>query len=163
MDRIRRLVEIISRFLAHISGILSVILLIGLSGSILASIFFRYVVGRALSWPEEISMILFTWLVLITGSLGVRDGFHVRLTLLKNRLPPAAGRLLDRLIILALCGFGAVLTYSGVDLVQRTAKHLTPTLRLPLDWLNYSAPTCGVLICIHALAVLLQKKDPRKP
>ena len=120
------------------------------------SVFFRYIIGQALSWPEEISLILFTWLVLIAGSLGVHERFHVRLTVVTGRLPRNLRSVLDRTTTAVIGIFGIILIYSGYDLVQRTAEHLTPTLRIPLDWLNYAAPVCGVLICQHALADLVK-------
>ena len=144
-----------SAYVARISGVIVVLLCIGLVASLLISVFFRYIIGQALSWPEEISLILFTWLVLIAGSLGVQEGFHVRLTLVTGRLPRNLNLLLDRTTKMAIGIFGAILVYSGYDLVQRTAEHLTPTLRIPLDWLNYAAPVCGFLICLHALAALV--------
>lgn len=150
--------EAISRRLAQISAVLVVGLAGLLVGSLLVAIFFRYVVGQALSWPEEISLILFCWLVLLAGSLGVREGFHVKLTILTSRLPTGLQRRLEQLVTLSIGGFGAVVVYSGYDLVERTARHLTPTLRLPLDLLNYSAPVCGALIVIHALSVLLKEE-----
>jgi len=148
-------IERLSKICARLTGIIVVILCVGLVGSLLISIFFRYVVGQALSWPEEISLTLFAWLVLLTGSLGVREGFHVRLTIITLHLPQAVQLFLDRFITLAICGFGIVLIYSGYDLVQRTAEHLTATLRLSLDWLNYSAPICGILILLHGLSTFL--------
>lgn len=146
----------ISLWLARLSEWVTIAMALALVISLLVSIFFRYVVGSALSWPEEISLMLFVWIVLLAGSLGVREGYHVRLTIFIKRLPLPAYAALHRLIILAVGGFGAVLAYSGYDLVQRTAEHLTPTLRLPLDLVNYSAPVCGVLIAVHSLNQLFK-------
>ncbi len=158
-----RLIEAISSYCARITGLVVVVMAVALVLSLLTSIFFRYVVGYALSWPEEISLMLFVWIVLLTGSLGVREGFHVRLTVLINLLPHGARWLLERLIIVAMGHFGGFLLYSGYDLVQRTAEHLTPTLRLPLDLVNYSAPVCGALIVLHSLQRLLHFKSPEPP
>ena len=150
------MLENVSALLARATGVLVVVLCLGLVGSLLISIFFRYVVGQALSWPEEISLILFTWLVLLAGSLGVREEFHVRLTLFSSRLPPLQRHILEKAVQAAIATFGLVLVYSGYDLVQRTAQHLTPTLRLPLDWVNYAASVCGALIFLHAMAALVR-------
>ncbi len=149
-----KLIDTISYRLAQVTGWAVVALAGTLVASLLISIFFRYVVGQALSWPEEISLILFAWLVLLSGSMGVREGFHVRLTLFTSRLPGPLRKLVDRLIVIAIGLFGLTLVYSGRDLVVRTSQHLTPTLRLPLDWLNYAAPVCGALIAIHCLSSL---------
>ena len=113
---------------------------------LLISIFFRYVIGYALSWPEEISMLLFVWLVLLAGSLGVREGFHVRLNVLFKRLPSRIRTILAFLITLAITVFGAVLVYSGRDLVVRTAGSFSATIRYPMEILYYPVPLCGALI-----------------
>ena len=149
-----KILEKISDLLARLTGIVVVGLCAGLVGSLLTSVFFRYVVGQALSWPEEISLILFTWLVLLTGSLGVREEFHVKLVIFSSQLPPFYRRTLELAVTAAIAAFGLILVYSGYDLVQRTTRHLTPTLRLPLDWINYSASVCGALIFLHAAAAL---------
>lgn len=148
------ILERISAILARVTGWAVVALAVVLVASLAASIFFRYVVGRALSWPEEISLMIFAWLTLLSGSLGVRDNFHVRLTIISDRLPEVMGLWLQRLVLLAIAGFGVVLVFSGYDLIERTAEHLTPTLRLPLDLVNWSAPVCGLLVALHALARL---------
>jgi TRAP-type C4-dicarboxylate transport system permease small subunit len=146
-----RPVEAVSEFFARVTGTVVVILTAALVFSLLTSIFFRYVVGMALSWPEEISLILFTWMVLLATSLGVREGFHVHLSIVFERFPRGLKTVLQLAITLAICGFGVVMVYSGMDLIERTARHLTPTLRLPLDWINYSAPVSGALIVLHSI------------
>ena len=50
----------------------------------------RYVFGNALSWSEELALLMFSWAALGGLALGVREGFHVRLTLLLEPLPAVA-------------------------------------------------------------------------
>lgn len=150
-----RILDSISAGLARVTGWAVVALTVILVASLVASIFFRYVVGRALSWPEEVSLMLFAWLTLLSGSLGVREGFHVRLTLLLDRLPELIARWLERAITASIAFFGLVLAITGYDLIERTTGHLTPTLRLSLDLVTWAAPVCGALVFIHALARLL--------
>jgi TRAP-type C4-dicarboxylate transport system permease small subunit len=152
-------IDWLSRQLARLTGVLLVALAIGIVGSLLISIFFRYVVGQALSWPEEISLILFTWLVMLAGSLGVREGFHVQLTFFTNLLPTRLYVILKTLTHMAIIGFGVAMAYSGFDLVERTARNLTPTLRIRLDYLHYSVPACGILIVLHSLSNLLKREE----
>ena len=156
MISIRRFIEQLSLWAARLTGAAMVALASGLVLSLLASIFYRYVVGRALSWPEEISLMIFAWLTLLAGSLGVRDKFHVSLTIFTSLLPSPAAMWAERITLAMIAGFGAALVYSGFDMLERTAHHLTPTLRLPLDYVNYSAPVCGALIMLHCLALLLK-------
>ncbi|MCB2189159.1 MAG: TRAP transporter small permease [Deltaproteobacteria bacterium] len=155
MSVLRKLLDGLSSLLWRVTGWAVVTLAVVVVGSLLISVFFRYGVGQALSWPEEICMIAFAWLTLLSGSLGVRENYHVRLTLLVDRLPDLAADLLAGVTTAAVAFFGLVLVYSGYDLVTRTAENLTATLRLPVDWINWSAPVCGGLIFIHAVANLV--------
>ena len=147
--------ERISFWVARVTGVVATVMAAMLVGSLLISIFFRYVIGSALSWPEEISLILFVWIVLLTGSMGVRQDFHVRLTIFVSKLPKTPRIILERIVLVLIAAFGWLLMYSGYDLIERTAENLTPTLRLPLDWINYSAPVCGAMILLHSLTRLI--------
>lgn len=148
------IIEWASKWCARITTAAVLAIAVLLVGCLLISIFFRYIIGYALSFPEELSMLLFAWLVLMAGSLGVREGFHVRLTIFTNKLPPTIGKVLARLITVAIIAFGGVLLYSGQDLVVRTAGDLSATLRYPIEFLYYPAPVCGALIIVHGLSQL---------
>jgi TRAP-type C4-dicarboxylate transport system permease small subunit len=148
-------VEWLSRWCARLTVIAVFALGIALVICILISVFFRYVVGQALSWPEELSMFLFTWLILLTSSLGVREGFHVRLSIVFEHLPTPIHGVLARLITVAITAFGAVLIYSGNDLVVRATGHLSATIGYPLEIINCSVSVCGALIMVHGLSSLL--------
>jgi len=145
----------LSDLCAWVTKAMVVLLAVALILCLLIAIFFRYVVGQALSWPEELSMLLFAWLVLLASSLGVREGFHVRLTVIFNRFPSPLRKGMSYSIISLLIAFGAVLFWSGQDLVVRTSGNLSATLGYPLEIINSSAPVCGVLIVIHGLYRLL--------
>lgn len=151
----RNLIDGVSTWCARITQVVVLITGIGLVLNLLIAIFFRYVVGYALSWPEELSMLLFTWIVFLTGSLGVRERFHVRLTIVLNRLPVPVERILSILINSAVILFGGVLCYSGKEMVTRTLGNISATIGYPLELINSAAIVCGGLIIIHGLRVLL--------
>jgi len=149
----------LSKWCARVTTVAVLTIAVSLVLCLLISIFFRYAVGYALSFPEELSMLLFAWLVLLAGSLGVREGFHVRLTIATNRLPKLLQKSLEHIITSGIIVFGGILVYSGQDLVVRTACDLSATLRYPIQLLYYPAPICGALIIIHGLSHLFK---PRK-
>jgi TRAP-type C4-dicarboxylate transport system permease small subunit len=131
--------------------ILGILLIICL----LVAVFFRYVVGYALSFPEELSMLLFTWIVFLAGSLGVREASHVRLTLVLKRLSPSVQKVSSMVITALIISFGAVLLYSGKDMVFRTFGSISATIGYPLALINSSAIVGGALIMLHGLSHLL--------
>ncbi|WP_119166116.1 TRAP transporter small permease [Algihabitans albus] len=124
-------------------------------GSLILQVLFRYLLGQALIWSEELALFLFTWVVLLTGSLGVREGFHVRLTFLLDLLPSAPRAAIEKLLITAVLVFGALLAYSGASYVDATLGQVSAAVRYPIETLHLAAPVSGVLIVLHALALLL--------
>jgi TRAP-type C4-dicarboxylate transport system permease small subunit len=153
------IIEWVSKWCARVTAIAVIVIAVLLVLCLLVSIFFRYVIGYALSFPEELSMLLFAWLVLLAGSLGVREGFHVRLTFITNTLPSIIRKVLVHLVTLGIMVFGGVLLYSGQDLVTRTAGDLSATIRYPIEILYYPAPICGALIILHSLSHLFNLKE----
>ena len=151
----RKPTEWLSHWCARVTRGLLLILGILLIVCLLVAIFFRYVVGYALSWPEELSMLLFTWIVFLAGSLGVREGSHVRLEIVLKRLTPAMKQAMSMFITAAVILFGAVLVYSGKDMVSRTFGSISATIGYPMALINSSAIVGGVLIMIHGLRHLL--------
>jgi TRAP-type C4-dicarboxylate transport system permease small subunit len=147
--------EWLSHECARITRVLMLILGIMLILCLLTAVFFRYVVGYALSWPEELSMLLFTWVVFLAGSLGVREGFHVRLTFILKRLPPSVQNVMSIIITAFIISFGAVLLYSGKDMVSRTFGSVSATIGYPMALINSAAIVGGALIVIHGVRHLL--------
>lgn len=127
--------------------------------ALLIQIFFRYVLGASLSWPGELAQLLFAWTMLLAASVGVREGFHVRLELLRGLLPDRLRAALERLTLLLLAGFGLVLMVTGADYVEQTLGQRSAAMRYPIEVLHAAAPVTGALVALHALARLAWR-DP---
>lgn len=84
-----------------------------------SGVFARYIMNDAFSWTEEFAIWGFTWLIFLGAVLGLRQGKHVAVDLVLDRLPPAmsipAMALRDVLVALAIL----TLTFSGFDLAQK--------------------------------------------
>lgn len=111
----------------------------------------RYVFGHTPSWSEELAVLMFAWAIMGGLALGVREGFHVRLDLLVNALPPAAKPWAERAIELLTAAFGAYLVWSGLRFVEVTGGSVSAAIGYPIEILHSLAPLAGLLICIFAL------------
>ncbi len=148
----RALLLTFSAGIARATGVVVVAMTAVCMASLILQVFSRYVLGSALIWTEELALFLFTWIVLLAGSLGVREGFHVRLTLLLDLLPAAARRQAERLINALFGLFGLLLLVSGWRYVEATLGQVSAAVRYPIEALHLAAPVAGVLIVVHALA-----------
>jgi TRAP-type C4-dicarboxylate transport system permease small subunit len=126
----------------------------------------RYVVGRSLSWSEELAVLMFAWATLGGLALGVREGFHVRLDIFLATLPATARRWAERSIEALTAFFGAYLVWSGVRFLEFTTGTFSAAIAYPMEILNGLAPIAGALICLFASERLLggaREPDPEPP
>ncbi|MEK7753004.1 MAG: TRAP transporter small permease [Acidobacteriota bacterium] len=125
-----------------------------------AQVLLRYVFNLTLSWSEELSLGLFTWTVLLTAALGVREAFHVRMSLLIQRLPAGARLRAEQGIHLATAAVGCFLAWSGWRYFADTHGTTSAAIGYPIEWLHGSALVCGVLIAMFALQALVEGRIP---
>jgi TRAP-type transport system small permease protein len=131
-------------------------MLLALSGQVLL----RYAFNITLSWSEELSLGLFTWTVLLMAALGVREGFHVRMSLLVQRLRPGPRLWAERAIHLAATAVGCFLSWSGWRYFADTHGTTSAAIGYPIELLHASALACGVLIALFALEALIEGRVP---
>jgi len=128
--------------------------------SLAAQVFMRYVFGQALSWSEELALLLFSWVVLLMTALGVREGYHVRMDLVAEHLPRRVAAVLAHAIQIGVIVVGAFLVRHGWRYFVETRGSVSAAIGYPIELLHLAAPVTGVLITCFALERLL---DPIPP
>lgn len=136
--------------------VMVLVMLLALSGQVLL----RYVFNITLGWSEELSLGLFTWTVLLTAALGVREAFHVRMSLLIQRLPAGLRLRAEQGIHLATAAAGGFLSWSGWRYFADTHGTTSAAIGYPIELLHASALACGVLITLFALEALIEGRIP---
>lgn len=151
-----RLVDTASRWLARLSVAVSV----GMFATMLAALSYqvgaRYLFNAPPTWTEELSLAMFTWIVLLMGSVGVREGFHVFLDLWPDHIAPWLQTALLRGVQLLTLIIGLALLRSGWSYVTDTQGQVSAAIGYPIEALHAAAPFCGFLIAVHAVAALLK-------
>ena len=149
-----QLIESLSFNVARLTKWIVVAAAAVMMASLVLQIIFRYLVGSSLVWSEELALFLFTWVILLTGSLGVREGFHVRLMIVRNVLPEGVRKVTDALTHLVAGVFGGLVVYSGYHYLDSTLGQVSAAVRYPIEYLHAAAPVCGALIVLHVIANL---------
>jgi TRAP-type C4-dicarboxylate transport system permease small subunit len=111
----------------------------------------RYVFKQALSWSEELAILMFAWAALGGLALGVREGFHVRLTLVLDLLPPRARPWAERAIDLLTAALGAYFLWSGWRYVDFTRGGTSAAIAYPIEILHGIAPVAGAFVLLFAV------------
>ena len=110
----------------------------------------RYVVGRSLSWSEELARYIFLWQVWLGTSFAVRENRHIRIDIIPNMLKKneRTWARFEFFVTLIWLGFAIFLTYQGFMLtsIQIEINQLSAALRIPMALAYASVPVgCGMM------------------
>lgn len=155
----------LSRLLSRLSLWFSAAGLVAMTGIIGWQVLARYILGDAPAWAEQAALFLMLWFILFAAAAGVREGFHIRLSLLQDSLSEKR-----RKIILLLChgvvgAFGVGMATGGWQLIAETWQHTIPTLGLSRGLAYIPLMIAGALITFFAGEQMVaewrdQKVDP---
>ena len=152
MKRICRLSDWINRCVQYIGFVqLSLMTLI-----IILQVFYRYVLGSSLSWSEESARFLFIWVVLLGASMGVKESFHVSVTLFKDMLPRRIKVTVDVLVNLLTGVVAAIMVVYGLSIAETVSIQLSPAVRISMFWVYLAIPVSGALMLVHLAARLAE-------
>jgi TRAP-type C4-dicarboxylate transport system permease small subunit len=99
----------------------------------LLKIVMRYAAGDALAWADEVSTVLFVWIIFWTNAFIVPDRHQIAFDLLYRHLPPAGRRVTAALRLLLVGGLFAWSLPGVVDYLRFLWRERTPVLQWRLD------------------------------
>jgi TRAP-type C4-dicarboxylate transport system permease small subunit len=117
----------------------------------------RYVFNNSFTWAEETARYLFVWGTMIAAGLGFREGAHLSLDMLEDRLSLKANLLLIKLSVLPVILFCATLIVYGAKLVIHNISITSPALKVSLALPYAGIPVGGIIILIFYLEQVLKK------
>ena len=159
-----RTVDNIGAWIARATSWLIIVMASVMMIALILQIIFRYVFKSSLSWSEELALFLFTWVVLLAGSIGVREHMHVRLILVRDRFAPFGRKCFDFFAEGLTLSFGLLLLFKGWDYTVAKAEQgmVSAAVRYPLQYLYFVAPLAGGLIVFHATINAMAKNTFNK-
>jgi TRAP-type C4-dicarboxylate transport system permease small subunit len=127
-------------------------------------VFFRYVLNYPLSWPLEVSLFCFVWLVWMGGVGGMREERQIRIEFAEKYLPRSILRILmPANTILSLIFLGFVIFY-GIQVAESQMTAVYDILPFSRGVLYAVAPVGGSLMVISLVRVLsrqIRRYSPR--
>jgi TRAP-type C4-dicarboxylate transport system permease small subunit len=111
-------------------------------------VFTRYVLGVGSFWPEPISIFLAIQVTFYGAAACYRANAHIALDMVARRLPPAAGRLADGLVLLLMAAISLFMITHGVNLVRTTFFQAYPEFQYIKVGSVYTAIPAGGLITL---------------
>ena len=110
---------------------------------------------------DEVARLCFVWIIFLGAAVAVRRRLHFRMHLLVDRFKPGARRAIERVIVLAVIGFGAILVSGGLRIAPIAHRQLTDALEISQLWFFAAVPVGGALMIVFALPQLWRPDVPR--
>ena len=125
-----------------------------------AQIIMRYIFNHPLLWSEEFARYAYVWLVFLGAAYGVTQEKHVAVTLLTDRLPHLAQKVLKILCNLLVVAALVYMLPHAVNYIGKQNTLLSGCMRIPMSWVFASLPVGYILVIVHMLlqSVLIIKK-----
>jgi TRAP-type C4-dicarboxylate transport system permease small subunit len=150
-------VLLIARWLAVAASVVARLMLVAVVTMLVVQVFLRFCFSYSLPWPEEASRYLMIWIVMLAGSLLVRDDQLVRVDFLDDLWPQSwlvwRNALFRLLLVVMLC----VLVWQGWDQAAFGLRRTTTALQISWFWPYLAIPVGGGLMLIQMLARLLEE------
>lgn len=132
------------------NAIASMLFVLGI-GISLYGVFMRYVIQHSQSWTTEIYTFLLVWAIFIGFGTALRDGEHIAIDLLYDRLNPALQKAVDVFVLLIGLAFSLFFIVSGGQMVLTAFGQDIETIDVGIPiWIPYLImPLGGLLLFVH--------------
>jgi TRAP-type C4-dicarboxylate transport system permease small subunit len=123
-------------------------------------IIFRFVIYIPFPWSEECARYLMVWMGMLGTVAALRQGRHIGVTVLIQRLPIRYLRWLLIILQLVLAGFLAIIAKEGFALSMFNATQQSPAMEIPMFIPYVAIPVGAVLMILELCADVLHELFP---
>jgi TRAP-type C4-dicarboxylate transport system permease small subunit len=120
----------------------------------------RYAAGDAVAWADEISVVLFVWMIFWANAFVVDDRRQIRFDLVVRLLPPQWRRAAAILRLLIVGGLFAWALPGVIDYIAFLWRERTPVLSLRLDFVYSCFALFAVAVVLRSVIALIQLLRP---
>ena len=156
-------VKLPNKFIAGVMSWVSALCLIVLCAIVQYGVIMRYVFDHGADFVEPIALLMVLVIAFFGAALRVRDGGHIGLDSLVERLPPKGKLAMEIFQQVCLIVFALAALSGCVQMAQITMGDTIPIIELS-EGIRYLIPAvafaCIVLFCLeHLLDMLLHKQN----
>jgi TRAP-type C4-dicarboxylate transport system permease small subunit len=118
-------------------------------------------VKHPLNWAQDLSLLLFAWVVFLGADLALRKADFVRVDMLVCRFPAKVQKFLYYFMYILALAFLVIVIRFGIPLSIDNAKRLFQTLGISYSWATISAPVGSILLAITIVLKLIARRKEK--
>lgn len=120
-----------------------------------AQVALRYGFNRSIDWADEVGRLAFVWSIFLAIPLGVRDGAHIGIDLLVDKLPATGQSLLRRAgAALGAAMMGAI-CWAAIRTCLEQWDELMSTVDISVAWFIVPVAVGALFSAFHLLHVVV--------
>ncbi|WP_370628982.1 TRAP transporter small permease [Celeribacter sp. PS-C1] len=110
----------------------------------------------SMSWTEEVARFLLIWITFLGAALAYQQGRHIAVTMARDSLPPALGRIVTGLATLVAIAFLLTLADIGWRYMNMQSFQKSPSLRISMTYVYAVMPLAAVIMAGLSVIDLLR-------
>lgn len=126
--------------------------------AVLAQVFFRYILPISMPWTEELSIILFVFMVMYGAAYAIRYDRHLGIISLTSRMSEKNFKLfwfVKKFVIIAFVGY--VMLIQAIPMVRQGLSHTYTIIQIPSFFVLVNIPISAGLMIFHTVMSILRK------
>lgn len=148
LNRLCIFINLICVYFCIISGLFLV-------GIIVTEVIFRYLIGSALSWPEEIAGFLFVWFSMLGAAICLFKKSHINVTFLVIKFNSQWRFLIQTLVHVLIIFISYILLERGNFLLGIVSRQFSAAARINMVWEYSVIPIMGGIFILYSIVSIL--------
>ena len=153
------------KFINHLNNILEVIgiaMMLTMVFVIFYQVLMRYVFGSSPKWSEEFAMLLVQWFVFLGIVIGIKEDFHIKITMFVNKLSPKTLFIVEVIDNVLMLVFSILLLYNGFLLAYYLRNNILPGTGFSVGIQYVTVGIAGTLMTLVILGQIAEQIINRK-
>lgn len=113
------------------------------------NIVFRFILHLPIHWTEEISMLLFIWIVFLGAAVVQKRQGHVSIQIVYDHCPGFIRNIMTIMGQVFVLIISAILVMASVKLVRVQSHSLTPGIMMPFSFFSVSVLISSILMLLY--------------
>lgn len=121
-----------------------------------AQVALRYGLNLSIDWADELGRLAFVWAMFLAIPLGVREGAHIGINLLADKLPPAMRGALRRAGAGLCAAMMLAIAWAALGVAREQWDELMSTVDLSVGWFILPVGIGALVSALHLLRIVIE-------
>jgi TRAP-type C4-dicarboxylate transport system permease small subunit len=127
-----------------------------------AQVALRYGFNRSIDWADEVGRLAFVWSIFLAIPLGVRDGAHIGIDLLVDKLPVLGQSALRRAGAALAAAMMLAITWAAIRTCREQWDELMSTVDVSVGWFIVPVAIGALFSALHLLRIVIAGPPVKK-